>query len=244
MRVVVADPDRLMCRRTIALLREQLAGQLDTIALISVSSTSALYRAVFQYVPADLILLDAYFPASAGIALAQDLRLRGFQGLIVATSCTQGEQHAAKLVGSSTFLYKLDPHYPEQLAFCVRAAQYMQHSSQRKFLHVRAGVDRVVLSLGEVRYFSVEKHCVTCHWGPELHTAHYGSSLVSIEQEVAAYNFARCHRNYLINCDFVEQLHREAVVLEGGISLPVSRRFRKALFLRCEGMQKLPESDE
>lgn len=247
MRALVADKDSVMRRRTVEMLRAISAERMLGARVFVVSGSEALYQSVFKRGPADILFLDTNLPLGGGIKISQDLRRLGYQGFIVVSSCDAEEEYPAYLAGASAFLYKLDPKYPVRLGMCLRAAAQVKLQLQREFLHMRSGAESFILAIQEIRYFSVESHHVTCHWGPELHATRYASSLRQIQCDLAEYNFVRCHRNYLINCDFVEKIDKQSVTLEGGICLPVSRRYVKELRFACQelaGLNSAPSIED
>ncbi|WP_298579418.1 LytTR family DNA-binding domain-containing protein [uncultured Olegusella sp.] len=234
MRALVADKDSVMRRRTVEILRAISAEQMLGVRVVVVSGSEALYQSVFKRGPADILFLDTNLPLGGGIKISQDLRRLDYKGFIVVTSCDAEEEYPAYLAGASAFLYKLYPKYPVRLGMCLRTAVQVQSQLQHEFLHMRSGTERFVLAIREIRYFSVEGHHVTCYWGPELHATSYASSLRQIQYDLAEDNFVRCHRNYLINCNFVEKIDKQSVALKGGICLPVSRRYVKELRFACQ----------
>ena len=238
-RALVADKDSVMRRRTVQMLRAISAEQMLGVRVVVVSGSEALYQAVFKRGPADILFLDTNLPLGGGIKISKDLRRLGYQGFIVVSSCDAEEEYLAYLAGASTFLYKLDPNYLVRLGMCLRAAAQVKLQLQREYLHTHSGTEHFVLAIREIRYFSVESHYVTCYWGPELHTTSYSSSLRQIQCDLAEHNFVRCHRNYLINCDFVEKIDKQSVTLQGGICLPVSRRYVKELRFACQELAGL-----
>ena len=54
-------------------------------------------------------------------------------------------------------------------------------------------------------------------------------SLKRLAEQLPAVRFRRIHRSYLVNLSLVREFTRSSVVLEGGITLPVSDLYRTAL---------------
>jgi len=100
----------------------------------------------------------------------------------------------------------------------------------------------MLVNLG-ARFFFVKTSAIVFIEAEEkyanLHTANENylirETMSNLEQRLDPEKFARVHRSYIVNLDFVKEIHPWAhgdfqVVLKNGVQLAGSRRFREKLF--------------
>ena len=92
------------------------------------------------------------------------------------------------------------------------------------------------LPLGTVRYVEAEAHYCVFNQGRRSVRLRY--SIDELEPLLPLPPFARCHRSYLVRLDAVERMSYTAAALRGGESLPLGRKYGKALRASLEAWQK------
>jgi DNA-binding LytR/AlgR family response regulator len=60
------------------------------------------------------------------------------------------------------------------------------------------------------------------------------NSLLQLSVQLAAHNFVKCHKKYMVNLDFVQGFNGKFLFLEG-LQIPVSRTMKE---LVLEGLNK------
>lgn len=83
------------------------------------------------------------------------------------------------------------------------------------------------LPLGTVRYVEAEAHY--CVFNQGKRSVRLRCSIDELEALLPLPPFARCHRSYLVRLDAVERMSYTAAALRGGETLPLGRKYVKAL---------------
>lgn len=92
------------------------------------------------------------------------------------------------------------------------------------------------LPLGTVRYVEAEAHY--CVFNQGRRSVRLRFSIDELEALLPLPPFVRCHRSYLVRLDAVERMSYTAAALRGGESLPLGRKYVKALRASLEAWQE------
>jgi DNA-binding LytR/AlgR family response regulator len=85
----------------------------------------------------------------------------------------------------------------------------------------------------DIMFISAEEKYVKLQTETESYLLH--ETMTNLEQRLDPAKFARIHRSYLVNLDFIQEKHPwshgdNMVILKNGTKLAASRRFRDILF--------------
>ncbi|HHQ5625071.1 TPA: two-component system response regulator RgbR, partial [Clostridioides difficile] len=90
--------------------------------------------------------------------------------------------------------------------------------------------------LNEIKYIEVQKKDMLIHTINKNFDIKY--SLGKIEKELNPYKFIRCHKSFIVNLRYVENIKPNTAILESGEEVPISRyRYKevKEKFLKFLG---------
>uniref|UniRef100_UPI0005A97D52 LytR/AlgR family response regulator transcription factor n=1 Tax=Faecalimicrobium dakarense TaxID=1301100 RepID=UPI0005A97D52 len=88
----------------------------------------------------------------------------------------------------------------------------------------------------EIKYIEIQKKDMLIHTINKSFDARY--SLEKIEKDLKQDKFVRCHKSFLVNLSYVENIKTNTLILESGEEVPVSRyRYKdvKERFLKFLG---------
>lgn len=183
----------------------------------------------------NVLFVDIQMPGLNGMELAGRIRQENRQVAIVfVTGITDYIQQGYEV---EALHYLIKPVDEEKIGYCMERvfARYNERKKQRAFLlEAEETVDgqknsRVTLWLlpEDVIYIEAFAHNTELHTKDKCYLCQRGISIW--KKCLPNETFIACHRSYLVNLLYVARLEKEAVVLDDGGRLPMSRRSYKAV---------------
>ncbi|MGN0342645.1 MAG: LytR/AlgR family response regulator transcription factor [Roseburia sp.] len=221
-KVAICEDDQLILKE----MRDMCHDILETdgveheIALFS-SAKSLNEELLNRSNPFDLLILDIQMEDMTGMELAQELRKRGDRvSIIFITSC---DSYLLEGYSVQPIHFLLKPVSREALCDALRTDIKLNHKP--RMLALRAGNKTISLSIADIRYMESFNHSVIIH---EKSKRSYMITMSEIEKQLPVGNFCRCHKSYLVNMDYVEEVGRNELVLQSGEKLPMGRAYYKS----------------
>jgi two-component system LytT family response regulator len=249
LRVVIVD-DEPLAREAI---REALRSRSDVEIVAECGNGTDALATIAAVLP-DLVFLDVQMPGLSGIEVARALA-RGPMPFIVFV--TAYDEYAVRAFEFEALDYLVKPvddarlgqcvdrarrrqaKDPAQLAEKVRAAvERLAPQGQRQFLAAGPQGKVVVVQSEDIQYVEAADNYV------RLHTSHgvplLRETLKSLEQRLDPERFVRVHRSCLVDAQRVREMRAlpsgdYELVLEGGVTVPMSRTYRDAVFAKLGG---------
>ena len=216
-RVAVCEDDPADRSRLTTLCRELLSARSVEAELLPFSSADRLWAALEEGRAAfDLYLLDIQMDGTSGLELARRLHDRGIRERVIFV--TANPEYALAGYDAHPLHFLLKPVDRARLDAALALA--LERHAPKTMLLQRGG-KAAVLPLGEIRCLESRNHGVVVHLGDG--ERFFALSLTEAERLAPAGGFARCHKSYLVNLEWVESVARAGVLLRDGRRLPVSR---------------------
>ena len=220
MRIAVCDDEELF--------RIEFKNVLDK-ALVNVdydidtfSDGSSLYEA-FLKEPFDLVFLDIEMPGIDGITLAK--RLRAISENVHIVFLTSHIEYALEGYEVNALRYLVKPVDMNKLGEVLKYVQDKKNNSRQ--IMIREDGEDIVIDISDIIYMeSMDKNVRIVTSKNEFVTRY---NISDYEEELKNSGFLRIHRGYLISLSKVKKIVKNDVVMDGDISLPVSRSNLKAL---------------
>lgn len=220
MRIAVCDDEELFRIEFKSVLDKVLINaeyDIDTF-----SGGSSLYEAFIKE-PFDLVFLDIEMPGIDGITLAK--RLRALSENVHIVFLTSHIEYALEGYEVNALRYLVKPVDINKLGEVLKYIQDKKNNS-RQIMIKQEGED-IVIDLSDVIYIeSMDKNVRIVTTQKEYITRY---NISDFEEELKNNGFFRIHRSYLISLSKVKKIVKNDVVMDGDISLPVSRSNVKAL---------------
>lgn len=167
----------------------------------------------------DILLLDIQMKEMDGVSLARRLRERDERCQII--FITGYSDFLAEGYEVSALQYLMKPVAAEKLEAALDRA-LARLSYEPPVLLLSGKEQRARIPQPEILYIEVLGHEVTVHAAREQVTV--PGPLSRLEEQLMPESFVRCHRAFLVNLRHIRRVTRQAVELDGGQSLPLSRR--------------------
>ena len=220
MRIAVCDDEELFRIEFKTILDKVLVNSeydIDTF-----SGGSSLYEAFLKN-PFDLVFLDIEMPGIDGITLAK--RLRAVSENVQIVFLTSHIEYALEGYEVNALRYLVKPVDMNKLSEVLKFIQDKKNNS-RQIMIKQEGED-IVIDISDVIYIESLDKNVRIVTSKSEYIIRYNIS--DYEEELKNSGFFRSHRSYLISLSKVKKIVKNDVVMDGDISLPVSRSNVKAL---------------
>jgi len=230
MRIAICDDEELFRIEFKAVLDKVLINvdyDIDTF-----SDGVNLYEA-FLKCPFDLVFLDIEMPGIDGITLAK--RLRAVSENIQIVFLTSHIEYALEGYEVNALRYLVKPVDINKLREVLKYIQDKKTNSHQ--IMIREEGEDIVIDLNDIIYMeSMDKNVRIVTSKCEYITRY---NISDFEEELKNSGFYRIHRGYLISLSKVKKIVKNDVVMDGDISLPVSRSniktLKDALYSYVEG---------
>ncbi len=186
----------------------------------------------------ELAFLDIEMPECDGFDV---LELLGTDAPPAIVFVTAYDTYAIRAFEAEALDYLLKPFDDERFARALERAKRhvakpraLSHAS--KTLVVKSAGKVVFLPLADVDWIESADYYSRVHVGAKTHLLR--RSMTDLEQDLDPAVFCRIHRSAIVRLDRVSHIETSQageyeVVLGDGTRLPVSRRHRRSLFVRC-----------
>ena len=230
MRIAVCDDEELFRIEFKSVLDKVLINaeyNIDTF-----SGGSSLYEAFLKN-PFDLVFLDIEMPGIDGITLAK--RLRAVSENVQIVFLTSHIEYALEGYEVNALRYLVKPVDMNKLSEVLKYIQDKKNNS-RQIMIKQEGED-IVIDISDIIYRESMDKNVRIVTSKSEYITRYNIS--DYEEELKNSGFLRIHRGYLISLSKVKKIVKNDVVMDGDISLPVSRSniktLKDALYAYVEG---------
>lgn len=188
----------------------------------------------------DLLFLDVQMPEYDGFDVLELLGKDVPPALVFVTAY---DQYALRAFDAGALDYLLKPfdnaRFERTLARAKQKIDRDKTQPQRlEFLTVKNAGQVTFVRLPEIDWIEAADYYAGLHVGEKVHLLR--RSISELEQDLDPALFCRIHRSSIVNLDRVHglKLNHEGeydVLLEGGVALRLSRRYRKQLQSRLAG---------
>ena len=228
LRVVIADDEPLALSNLRALIAREAA-----LELVGECGSGAEVVEVVRRERPDLLLIDVQMPEVDGFDAIEQLGIDVPPAVVFVTAY---DQYALRAFDAGALDYLLKPfddaRFAQALARVNARIDPRSDSGRARRLAVRTGRQLTLLDVAAIDWIGAADYCVELHVGSRVHLLR--RSMGAVESEFGAMGFCRVHRSAIVNLARVSALEigsggESQVVLEGGATLPLSKRHRARL---------------
>lgn len=243
MKILIVD-DEQPARKKLRTFLEKEKG----VALILEAGNGVEAARLISEDKPDLVFLDIQMPGMNGFEMIAAVGVENMPAVIFVTAYDQYAL-AAFEVQAIDYLLKPFDHArfkksfqravkrleakPENVVLLQRLLAEI--SAERTFLQrlmVSVGARFFFIKTSEILFISAEEKYVNLHTEKGAYLMR--ETMTRLEARLDPSTFARIHRSYLVNVDFIKELqpasHGDSLArLKNGVELPVSRRYRERL---------------
>ncbi|MCR8746258.1 LytR/AlgR family response regulator transcription factor [Romboutsia lituseburensis] len=182
----------------------------------------------------DILLLDIQMGKMNGMDTARKIRtVDNKMEIIFITSLIDYVQDGYEV---RAYRYLLKPIELEELKKHVLNCIKEIEVNKKNYIVIKNKSNTYKIHSNEITYVEVQKKNMLIHTINKNFDVRY--SLEKIEKDLNLDNFIRCHKSFLINLNYVENIKQNVAILECGQEVPISRyRYKdvKEKFLKFLG---------
>ncbi len=182
----------------------------------------------------DILLLDIQMGQINGMDTARKIRELGNKmEIIFITSLIDYVQEGYEV---RAYRYILKPIESKELKQHVITCIKEIETNKNKYIVIKNRSNTYKIYSNEIKYIEVQKKEMSIHTINKSFDVRY--SLGKIEKDLNLDNFVRCHKSFLVNLSYVENIKLNIAILESGEEIPISRyRYKdvKEKFLKFLG---------
>lgn len=167
----------------------------------------------------DLYLLDVLMGETNGIELAETLRGGGSRAMLIYITSSRDYAIYGYKVQANDYLLK--PIEKAALDASIRRIL-----ARRETVLVESDGAMKSLPLSDIRYAEAYGHYVLLQTTIPGETARLRATLSEVQQKLGDERFARCHKGYIVNLAHVREIRLGSILLHGGDTIPLGRRYR------------------
>lgn len=200
------------------------------------TSGEAFYFAWSDDQSCDVVFLDIMMGGTNGVSLAKTLREKGTPITIIFTTGIPDYMQEGYEVEALHYLLK--PLQKEKVWQCLEKCRE-RLEKQQSFVLLPAQEGLIRIAADDVLCAEAMGHCciLTCAAG----TYEIKTGIQQLHRKLSEHgNFPFCHRSYLVNIQKISKITKTDLLLEGGCSVPVSRRMYDAINRQFIATLELP----
>lgn len=222
MRIAIVDDElevREMLSQYIARFSQEKGMPMEVTTFSSGDAFLSGYKKIY-----DIIIFDIDMPGTNGIDTARLLRKIDTRVTIVFVTNIAQYAICGYEVDAVDYIIKPIGYYDFSMKFhraVGKAAQKQEH-----FLKVETAEGMKSLRVADIVYAEVLSHYLYFHTITGV--VKVRGSMKDLEEELLRFTFARAHKSFVINLQFVEKIQSKEVTVSGK-TLPVGRGYRDTL---------------
>lgn len=176
----------------------------------------------------DFVFLDIDMPEMNGISLANEIRKRDKDILIIFV--TNLGSYALQGYAVNAFDFLVKPIKKEDLKRTITKAIERKKAKDQKKIIIKIPAGFQALLVSSIIYVEIRGHDLTFHTADGNYDTRGG--LKTLEEDLGDKKFARCNNCFLVNLDYVQSVEKDEVLLPNDIRLPISRNKKKEFVKR------------
>lgn len=222
LRIAIVEDDASQAKRLEELLRRYGAEHKQALNLQMYNDGSQI---ISPYTANhDIILMDIQMPETSGIEAAREIRKLDSEVVIIFITNVSHYAMEGYKVDALDYVLKPIDYFPLVQRIDRAVSRMKRHTGGYLTIKERSGVKKIPVE--NIVYVEVQDHYSIIHLADsEVRTK---ESLSSIEKRMDDPRFFRSHKWFVINLEYVDQVHNLDVVV-GSRTLQVSRSRRKNL---------------
>lgn len=166
----------------------------------------------------DLFLLDILMGETNGIELAQALRKSGSHAKLIYITVSRDYAIDGYKVQANDYLVK-----PIQKELLEAAIGRLLDQPDSVLVEAEGGLQPIQVS--EVQYGESAGHYVVLQLDSQPGPVRVRATLSEIQRKLGT-QFVRCHKGYVVNLAWVQEVRSNAILLRNGRNIPLGRQYR------------------
>jgi Response regulator of the LytR/AlgR family len=240
MRIVICDDDINICEQYAKELEIILEDNHLPLVNIEIYKSGTELLAQWDENSSDILFLDISMPEKDGIEVANELRAKGYQGVII--FLTVSNQYGIEAFDVDAFHYLVKENSDRAKIEQVFLKAYEEILlRERKYITLSRGGELRKIAVDSIYYFELQNRRMTVHYQESLPVNQVGnalgrsaktemfefySTIEKIEKALQDDGFVRVHQGYLVALRYVVQnADSKTIEMSNGECVPIGIRY-------------------
>lgn len=218
-KIAFCDDDLSVLKELSILMDRYRVERNQDITYAAFHSPLELLAEVERGTELDIIFLDVLMPGQNGISTAKEIRK--YDTLVKIIYLTSSAEYAVDSYSVDAYFYQLKPIWQESFYRLMDSVLSECRRNEEKSLILRSKSGITRMDLDKLQYCEVMGRTLLFHRqdGVVLDSA---GRLDDLCEQLKDYDcFIRCHRSYLVNLAYVQNISSKAVTMCNGTEIPI-----------------------
>ncbi len=167
----------------------------------------------------DVVLVDVFLKPGNGVELAKWLRRQGLEIEIIFIAASKA--YALEGYDVHAVHYLLKPVQKEKLIEALyRAWTYQRGYRERNLVLLKTSTG-IVIPSNRIYWIEILNKNITIHMKNQ--DVQCTGTLVKLEEQLSTKGFIRCHKSFLVNAAYIQNIKRYTFTLQNGIQVPIGK---------------------
>ena len=218
-KMAFCDDDLSVLKELSVLVDRYRVERNQNITYAAFQSPLELLAEVERGIRLDIIFLDVLMPGQNGISVAREIRKYDTSVKII--YLTSSAEYAVDSYDVGAYFYQLKPIWQESFYRLMDSVipECRKGAENSLILRCKTGIARV--ELDQLRYCEAMNRSLWIHLGGDKVVESTGKLDELWEQLQSCDCFVRCHRSYLVNLDYVQNISTKEIILTDGTQIPI-----------------------
>lgn len=172
----------------------------------------------------DIIYLDTVIGKTNGIELVKKLKNINCLSEIIFLSSSKEDVFAALDVRPFHYIVKDSFNEDKFEEIFLEAVSRIKRKTKKMFLFESGAIKKQV-PISQIEYFEVSNRVMTVHFNNQIFQ--FYSSMEKLEFALKGKGFSRCHRSFLVNLSYIDEIRKKTIKLRSGEVIPAGAAYIK-----------------
>ena len=170
----------------------------------------------------EVVFMDIHMPGMSGVEVARAIRADDPDCALVFITIDPGHMPEGYALRAASYVVK--PLTQEQMDTALLQCRrvFLQNA---RFIEVMVGGQSVRLPLPKIQYVGMLDKVASIHTTEGVVKTY--TSLAEIERRLGGKPFLRCHRAFIVNMGYIQDIQENDLLMKGGVRVPLRKNGRK-----------------
>lgn len=218
-RVAFCDDDMSVLSGLKGLIDQYCTKQAREIEYTAFNSSLELMAEIEKGTRYDVLFLDVFMPNDNGISIAKEIRR--YDDVVKIIFLTSSSEFAVQSYTVGAYFYQIKPIWEEDFFRLMDSAisECQKEQKHSLILQCKSGITRI--DLERLEYCEVIGRTLMFHLDDGKVLEGTGSMDKLYEQLSQYENFARPHRSFLINMEYIRKISHKMITMENLAEIPI-----------------------
>lgn len=224
--IAICDDEILLLPHLSALIRQKFFSRGLTAETTTFSSSAELLRYLYETGNFDVYFLDIDIPDLNGISLAEKIKEKNMNALILYLSAKEElvfrtfKTQPLAFIRKDYFAKDIQEAMDTLMKYLKKPEDVILDLSDTLGHPIRINVNRTIYIEAKENY----QYVVSIDRREMIR-----SSIAELDKQLTPFGYIRVHRSYLVNYKYIRRINNDHILLDDGQTIPMSRLRKKEI---------------